>query len=101
MKILSSGDVELEGLVNRGRRWMSLGGGGLLGDGDKTGTCVVMCHPHPYLGGNMRNPLMTHLARRLAAAGVTAVRRTFAASGSLGVSGRGRASPRGTTRAPR
>mmetsp|Transcript_5368 Transcript_5368/g.21952 ORF Transcript_5368/g.21952 Transcript_5368/m.21952 type:complete len:881 (-) Transcript_5368:97-2739(-) len=84
MKILSSGDVELEGLVNRGRRWMSLGGGGLLGDGDKTGTCVVMCHPHPYLGGNMRNPLMTHLARRLAAAGVTAVRFNFRGVGFSG-----------------
>ena len=44
MKILSSGDVELEGLVNRGRRWMSLGGGGLLGDGDKTGTCLSLIH---------------------------------------------------------
>ena len=84
MKILSSGDVELEGLVNRGRRWMSLGGGGLLGNGDKTGTCVVMCHPHPYLGGNMRNPLMTHLARRLAAAGITAVRFNFRGVGFSG-----------------
>ena len=84
MKILSSGDVELEGLVNRGRRWMSLGGGGLLRDGDKTGTCVVMCHPHPYLGGNMRNPLMTHLARRLAQNGITAVRFNFRGVGFSG-----------------
>ena len=86
MKLLSSGDVELEGLVNRGGRWMSRAGnlGGPSGDGDKTGTCVVMCHPHPYLGGNMRNPLMTHLARRLAAAGITAVRFNFRGVGFSG-----------------
>lgn len=86
MKILSSGDVELEGLVNRGGRWMSPSGGAgrESGDGDKTGTCVVMCHPHPYLGGNMRNPLMTHLARRLARNGITAVRFNFRGVGFSG-----------------
>jgi len=86
MKILSSGDVELEGLVNRGGRWMSRAGnlGGPSEDGDKTGTCVVMCHPHPYLGGNMRNPLMTHLARRLAQNGITAVRFNFRGVGFSG-----------------
>ena len=83
MKILSTGDVELEGTCNRGRRWMSLGGGAPPDTG-KTGTCVVLCHPHPYLGGNMRNPFMTHLARRLSASGVTAVRFNFRGCGFSG-----------------
>ena len=38
---------------------------------------VVMCHPHPMLGGNMDNPVVTSLCRAAGEAGVASFRFNF------------------------
>ena len=38
---------------------------------------VVMCHPHPMLGGNMDNPIVTSLCRAAGEAGVASFRFNF------------------------
>ena len=38
------------------------------------GCGVVLCHPHPFLGGSKDSPLLVSLARRLAQDGVTVLR---------------------------
>ena len=46
------------------------------------GVAVVMCHPHPFIGGGMHNPLMVNVSRRLAAAGTTTLRFDFRGVGA-------------------
>lgn len=38
---------------------------------------LVMCHPHPMLGGNMDNPVVTSVCRAAAEAGVASLRFNF------------------------
>ncbi len=53
---------------------------------EQAATAVVMCHPHPAYGGDMRVPVLTELMAGLAAAGHGALRFNFRSAGdSTGV----------------
>lgn len=69
----SSDGVTLSGILNH-----PSGGD----DPQHAGMAFVLCHPHPYLGGSMTNPLMTNLARRLAASGIAVLRFNFRGVGA-------------------
>jgi uncharacterized protein len=49
---------------------------------------AVVCHPHPALGGDRRNPVVDALFRSLVAAGVAALRFDFRRSGGRTATGR-------------
>ncbi len=64
--LFKSGKLLLEGVVSS-----PLDGGG----GSSPG--VVVCHPHPRMGGDMDNPVVTSIARALTDEGIHALRFNF------------------------
>lgn len=67
----------LSGILHAARSSESPAPGGGFpsgGGGPLSGAGVVMCHPHPYLGGAKTNPLLANLARRLASLGAVCLR---------------------------
>ena len=73
----SSDGVVLSGILHAARSSESPAPGGGSpsgGGGPLSGAGVVMCHPHPYLGGAKTNPLLANLARRLASLGAVCLR---------------------------
>lgn len=44
--------------------------------------CVAVCHPHPLYGGDMDNSVVVALSRRLAEAGIGALRFNFRGTGA-------------------
>ena len=72
----SSDGVVLSGILHAARSSESPAPGGPPsgGGGPLSGAGVVMCHPHPYLGGAKTNPLLANLARRLASLGAVCLR---------------------------
>lgn len=53
-----------------------------LPDGEGPFPGVVMCHPHPLMGGNMDNNVVTAVTFGLAAAGIASLRFNFRGVGS-------------------
>ncbi|HET7481870.1 MAG TPA: alpha/beta fold hydrolase, partial [Actinomycetota bacterium] len=59
-------------------------------DGEGTGATVVLCHPHPQMGGTMNAPLLLALRDSLVAQGRRVLRFNFRGiGGSEGTSGTG------------
>ena len=60
-----SGKLELEGVIST------------PADLPQPAPALVMCHPHPTLGGNMDNPVVTAVCRAAAELGIAALRFNF------------------------
>jgi len=66
------GDIKLEGLIDFPQ--------------DRSGPCpaVVVCHPHPLMGGDMFNDVVGTVCKALLARGIAALRFNFRGAGGSG-----------------
>jgi uncharacterized protein len=64
--VFSSGKLALEGLFSKGR----------------SGSAVVVTHPHPHYGGDMLSPVVEAVARAYAGAGFATLRFNFRGTGA-------------------